>query len=724
MGKIETPRIAPFEGGSEKSESRFFALGSNREGEILSKFSPEEQKVIRERQKVLSSLALFIGKDFTMPVELNEPGQGWYWDFEKNIVRIDPIDLLEKPMEYLRFVISHEGGHRRVSRTDFIPLELWNQLGFSFLMNAIEDPRTNNFVAESYPRFSGQMSIVYEHDLDIEKKAKNSSEEKLGYQPKFIQAGFEYIAQWFREIKGEEQRSSESLPEDVQDAVVKTLSAAQTAWYRYPSRVEADASEDLIKRYAKSAFETIRDHVWPQYQKLIEQDLKSQEVQELLKEMQEKASSEGAKGLPENLEKSLSEGEKQELKDALEKAIEKAIDAADEKKTGGVAMPVENGEKKEVVSMAIPLDSLSDALKEKIRQFIDSLPEDELQEIKRKAKEALTEVEKEISDELEGKLSENLEQTADQEKQDEQNESQGGTPVRTGILPREPIDTENLRTYRERVSRELNKDENAYEKYRREVLPLIETLEAALRQIFIDSKTTSWKRGFKSGKRIDITKRIQEKAREVPAMESKSWQKRERPDEKDYAISLLVDLSGSMRENRKIEETFKAIIVLAEVLNKLGIDLEIIGFNDDVYEYQNFGQPMSRQIREHMGGMFKEVDDSCCKGCGNEHSETDLGWATEVAAKRLGKQKAEQKFLITLSDGKLAESTKHPKEKYDLGKMINKILSESDIHVIDLGIGKESKKAATYYPHSISDINAKEMAEKLAGLITEVIAHS
>src|SRR3989344_5146643 len=78
-----------------------------RQNEILGSFSPEEQQEIRHKQQILSSLAYFIGKDFRIPVELNQPGAGWHWDFKDNKIRIDPKDLLEKPIDYLRFLISH-----------------------------------------------------------------------------------------------------------------------------------------------------------------------------------------------------------------------------------------------------------------------------------------------------------------------------------------------------------------------------------------------------------------------------------------------------------------------------------------------------------------------------------------------------------------------------------------------------------------------------------------
>lgn len=64
-------------------------------------------------------------------------------------------------------------------------------------MNAIEDPRDNNFVADNYPIFAEQMKTAYEPDFDLEEQAKVKAEDKLGFTPLFMQAGFEYIKQWY-----------------------------------------------------------------------------------------------------------------------------------------------------------------------------------------------------------------------------------------------------------------------------------------------------------------------------------------------------------------------------------------------------------------------------------------------------------------------------------------------------------------------------------------------
>jgi len=143
--------------------------------DILNVFPSEFQNVIQRRQKILSSLAYFIGKDFQIPVELGLPGKGWYWDFENNVIKADPMDLLNKSMDYLRFVISHEGAHRRISRASFIPESEWNTPGFQAMMNSVEDCRVNNFTIESYPKFHEQMESAYLEIAELRQKAKEKA---------------------------------------------------------------------------------------------------------------------------------------------------------------------------------------------------------------------------------------------------------------------------------------------------------------------------------------------------------------------------------------------------------------------------------------------------------------------------------------------------------------------------------------------------------------------
>ncbi len=648
---------------------------------VLEHFSPDEQATIREKQRLLSSLGFFIGKDFEMPILLNEPGAGWHWNFKDNHIKIDPKDLLEKPIDYLRFVISHEGGHRRISRTDFIPQDVWRQPGFSFMMNAIEDPRDNNFVAEAYPKFREQMNLAYTLDQQFEAEAKALANKKLGSVPRFLQAGHEYIKQWFREANGKGFEIDPALPKEVQEAVRKTLTAAQSSWWRYPSKEEADASEETIRAYAEASYRINLEKVWPEFKKLVDEDVKDQKTREMLDDMQKgKDGSDGnpsGDSMPQDLNDSLTPEEKKELEGALQESVG------------------QNGEPK-------PLDpsKLSPELRKKLAEFFDSLPEDKKCELEQKAHEALKEYEDEVRKLLESKLPPEPERVTSPSEQPQRERDSDAT------------DTADIRNALDEI---MSRDKGAYWATMREMLPLIDRLEDDLREIFVARRARAWQTGFKFGKKIDIKKRMQERAQSVPAVESRAWQKREAPQEKDYAITLLVDLSGSMR-GHKIEETFKAVVVLCEVLNKLSIKTEILGFNDRIHEFQSFSATISDNVRRAAGGMLDEVSSSRAR-------YNDDGWALQQASERLMCEDASEKFLIVLSDGLPEPSSRHAGAEYDLRRVIEEVARATDQKLIGLGIGPGTKHVESYYPNSIADVPVSEMASRLADLLREAIAN-
>ncbi len=696
MDEILGSTMKEIQGATFAPDTRLQVLRPSQPNEILGQFSPEDQQTIQYRKQLLSSLAYFVGKDFKIPVDLNKPGEGWHWDFEKNRISIDPKDLVERPLEELRFIVSHEGGHRRISRMDTISLDEWRQPGFSFMMNAIEDPRVNSFVVESYPRFRTSMNQTYDSEMDFEKTAKEQGKIQLGTMPRFATAGFEYIKQWYRKSQGKDIQLSEDLPEDVAEIVQKTLASAEDSWLRYPSKEEADRSEDIIKKYSQVSYEINRDEIWPEFKTLVDKDIEDQQMQQAMQDMQGQKG-EGQGNTPQQLQDTLTLEQQQELEQALENAMKNT----------------QQGENSQAKSGVVDLDSLSPELKQKIKYYIDSLPDELKQELLERAQKAIEEYEEKINEELQGKLSSNPEKLKERKVDGKETQEQPASDTKETESDTISYNEQRQR-FRDIVEAVTKRDETMYEKNRKEVLPIIDELENDLREIFIQRRANKWHGGFKSGKRIDIKRRIQEKAKGISAVESHAWQRRELPQEKDYAVSLLIDLSGSMR-GQKIAETFKAAIVLAEALNKLSIKTEILGFNDQLYVYQEFGQPMSKEVRDHMGSMLGEVSTSSA-------AWNDDGWALTQASQRLSVQKeVGQKFLFVLSDGQPAESGAHPRSEYDLSSVIEKITDETDQKLIGLGIGYGTGHVEDYYPNSIADITISEMPEKLADVIRESI---
>lgn len=695
-----------------------FRRGRDRQAEILSGFTPEQQQEIRYKQKILTSLATFIGKDFGIPVKLNEPGGGWHWDFQANEIKIDPQDIIEKPMDYLRFMISHEGSHRRIDRAADIPQEVWRQPGFSFMSNVIEDPRVNNFLVEAYPKAGEQMYVAYEMDAQFGVQARQWAKDQLGFEPRFIRAGFEYIKQWLREARGEGVALSDGLASEVREIVEKTLESARDAWFRYPSKQEADQDEELIRRYAQVSYEIQRDEVWPEFRRLVDADMQDQEIQELMQQMihqgqprEGEGEGQSGQGITQDLADKLTEAERQELAQAMQEVQQRAESQQGKGQPQSADGQPGRGQRR----AAVDLDSLSPELKQRLKDYIDAQPQPTQQQLEEMAKQMLKELEDMINEQLQGKLSDNPDKKAVREAAQARAQPIADGARRPTDEEGEPSETDGFGKFKDQLERVLQRGKGVYEQNRREVLPIIDALESDLRELFVARKAKKWHSGFRTGKRIDIKKRMQEEALGISAIESKAWQKRELPQEKDYAITLLVDLSGSMAEGGKINETFKGAIVLAEVLSRLSIDTEILGFNDRLYEYQAYGQDMSQEVRDRMGTMPQEV-----------HTErarfNDDGWALDEASERLAKQKATEKFLFVLSDGVPIPSDIHLGSRYELGIIVRKIMEGTDQKLIGLGIGPGTYHVSNYYPNSIANIGVQEMAAKLADVIREAIA--
>ncbi len=677
----------------EKFPSHFEALKPTQDETILAHFTAEEQAEIVAKQKVLSSLAYFIGKDFEIPVELNEPGAGWHWNFQENKIRIDPKDLLEKPMDYLRFVICHEGGHRRMSRTEFIPLEEWKEPGFSFLMNAIEDPRDNNFVAENYPRFKEQMNVAYEHDMNIEKQAKEKAQEKLGFEPRFMQAGFEYIKQWFKESKGEELSVNPDLPAEVRQVVAKTLPAAQDSWWRYPSRQEADSSQELITEYAKASYEVNRRDIWPEFKRLMELDQEDQKMQELLQDLAGEKQ-ESAPGLPEELSQELTSEEAQALEDALEGRAMKPIN----------------------------LDSLPETLKQKIKTYIDALPEKKKQELATKAAKTIQDFTADMNKEIGGKLADDPEKKAERGKEKpesvapaEEKSPEDSPATDITRLPHEA---------RRKMEQILEGDEaGAYQEALTKVAPLIDSLTADLRDVFIKRKMTKTAAGYRSGRKWHIPSRIREKIAGIPLVKTASRQLPEAAsEEKDYALTLMIDCSGSMSSGGKIEETFTSAVLLAETLHNLDIKFEIVGFQDILLQFKSFEDDLDDNIRDRLNHLILEVHNTN-PGGHNNSGDNDDGACLLEASRHLAAQSPRSKFLIVLSDGQPAmDSQRKSSGQLDreLRAAVAEITHNTDQKLI--GLGLKSAAVAKYYENNLADVDTAEVAETLGELLREIVS--
>ncbi|PIW75769.1 MAG: hypothetical protein CO002_00205, partial [Candidatus Portnoybacteria bacterium CG_4_8_14_3_um_filter_44_10] len=254
------------------------------------------------------------------------------------------------------------------------------------------------------------------------------------------------------------------------------------------------------------------------------------------------------------------------------------------------------------------------------------------------------------------------------------------------------------------------------------VSDLIDVLTADLRDIFVKRKIERYETGYRSGRRWNVRQRIREKVAGVPLFKTEACEQREsESEEMDYAITLLVDLSGSMQRNHKIQEAFKSAVVLSETLSNLGIKFEVVGFQDIILEFKAFEEQLDESMREKLNQMILEVYGRNPDGHNNP-GDNDDGASLLEASRHLTEQIAKNKFLVVLSDGEpLMDSGKKSSSQLDreLREAVAEITANTNQKLI--GLGLNSGAVAKYYDNHIAGITTEEMVETLGELLREAI---
>jgi len=704
-----------------------------------------EDEKLKERFERFKNMARVIGEDFDMGVEIGK-NPGWRYVFKPiNKIEVDPNDIKEKDIEYCFGIISHEGAHRKISRIDFIPKKIWQERGFSFLMNAIEDPRVNNWVGEKYDGAKEWLEKIYSQDLSADEKGAEIAKQKLGYIPKHIQFGLEIIRYWHT------GKFSENLPKEVKEALEKTIKYAELAYQQIPDTT--NPSEEEIYESAKRMYKIVYSVIWPEYQKLVDKAFEEEKIRQIIKEMKENGEIEippevfsGEKKGKEKEEKEEKEEEKEgkgggetgKEKEKKEKEKEGKGRGGkigkEEEKKGEKGKENKEREKKGEGPISpggelgepLPLDKLPDDLKEeiqkKIKKILDSMPEEKRKELeekaKKKAEENLDELEEDENKELKGKLVEQPETKSEEKKRKEKEEEEA---KRKKELEKEI----------EKIEKELEKEKNEYQKAYEEVKPYIDQVAEDLINLFVFKRWPQFRKSF-PGQRLRLKGAFKYEAKKDYR---ELFERRLKEERKNFVVSILVDLSGSMR-GKKIEETFKGVVLFAEALERVksvlgNIKVAIYGFQDDLLKYKEFNEELNNEIKKEMNLMKKEVEN---KGKHNCASYNNDGYCLDKISKILEKEEGENKFLFVLSDGLPEGDGKHHISGYsretedeELLAVVKNISENTNIKLLGIGLGPGTEHVKKFYSkkfrnvENIPNVKVEDLAKQLAIKLEELI---
>lgn len=754
-------------------------------------------KIPKEEWETLEIIAKRVGGDFGMKVKLGEPGQGSFFNPEDVSITLDPLHIKENP-EQAKFVAGHEGAHRAITLG---PRELgllkdqireyYSQIGFGYLQNVIEDPAVNDWMRRRFPGLDECVRRTYDQQLREEGVILSTPDVarialQLGYWPRFAQYGSEVIRDWHQ------GRFSKELDPAVKKALEKTIDYARKSIKTIPDPEKPTRDRIEIIATARERFRINTEYIWPEVQKLVETDLHTEELRQMLtdfrqkqKELEEKrkeleeAKAQGnkekeekLKGEIEELEKELDpfnnlpEEAKKELQEKIDEAIreaaeklnkeieekqkqieqveqkqeeldkeikeleEKAKNASgkekeelekqiQEKKAEKLSQEMKQKQAEEELKqiqdsleqiesgqeMPYPEDRLSKETKKELDELFKKLPREKQEEIKEKAREKLEDFEDALNKEMEGKLNEEKPESHKERREREEREKKAEEERKKAEEERKELKRKLEEMRRERMTE--------YDKAYEEVAAIINSLYNRLKRFFLPERHPKWKKGYPTGQRVDLEKAMQAEA--DPRYLEKIWERKTVPHKYDYRFSILVDTSGSMR-GEKIEETFKGLVVLAEVLEKLGIQYEIIAFSDSSKIFKEWRDKLDNLKRNYLSRIKNSVG-------GN----TETTEATQKAYYEFLKNLGKDNFLLTLTDGQ-------PNNSESLKYLLKKIEEEGKIKLVGIGIGPNTEFVKNFYKAAFSIPKVKiteeerrqgqkDFAEAFADLLEDMIRH-
>lgn len=177
----------------------------------------------------------------------------------------------------------------------------------------------------------------------------------------------------------------------------------------------------------------------------------------------------------------------------------------------------------------------------------------------------------------------------------------------------------------------------------------------------------------------------------------------------DTAISVLIDMSGSMG-GRKIMDAAHSAILLNDSIAKLGVSVEIAGFTEKTYGPIHY--------------LFKSFD----KKCEAEHLKARIQKGTKCmeenadgdsilfAYHRLKERKEKKKILIVLSDGQPAAYGGHGIYGFTQ-KVVDHIQKEGIVEIY--GIGIQSNAVKQFYKQHCVINKSSELEETLLSVLRE-----
>ncbi len=254
-----------------------------------------------------------------------------------------------------------------------------------------------------------------------------------------------------------------------------------------------------------------------------------------------------------------------------------------------------------------------------------------------------------------------------------------------------------------------------YERAYDRVADQVEQLTQHLGEVLRPRKRLRERAGYPSGRHVDLKKLMAYEA--DPRRYGEIWVRSTIPDRRNVAISLLVDLSGSM-DGEKVEAALLGTILMAETLSRLKVPFAINGFQDVLIPLCPFSSRLEDQVRVAISEMPQEVAGSRAGG-NNQPGYNDDGPCVREAAEELLEHPASDRMLVVVSDG-LPEGRRSTAE--DLRRAVAELTSgEHPMDLLALGLGPRTEHVERFYPDSVANVPVERFSDEIGRLVERIL---
>lgn len=568
---------------------------------------------------------------------------------------------------------AHEAGHVAVTRLGFVKRTDMTEAGLRALIMSAEEVPTDHSVIDRLPGAAEWLLEARRGSLrDGQEALRQYLEEHAGEWPKVSRMKQLSNLIVYAEYMSPEDWESREYSEEVKAAFEKIKKPLSEFGRLLPER---GAAEKQVVVAAKARHKILKDKIWPVFRELVDEDIADEIAQNTLN---------GGKG-------SGGEGGANP-----EQAIENKLSA--------------KGKKELEALREDPGAEMSPELVQEIQKIFESLPKEVQRQILERAMRVLAEIEDKIIEELRSQISDETVETNQETQEREQSEVE----ERRSVEDAKKIEAEIEEKRRfEQSNWQLATYNTYYDQVRDQSRELFEVLEEVLMPN-VKTKT----RRVTTGSKLNLKAlyRFQSGlAAGATQIDDKIFEVTHQPEKKDYAFTIMVDMSGSMAGS-KITEAFKGVVLLVETINRLGIKVELLGFKETLWEFKKFSEELNDAKRQQMSGIIHSA-----------RGDNYDGICLQDASKRMGQQAAMESFIIVISDGqpcgpRVWKGEDVGPNRY-LTNAIGEILRDTDQHLVGIGLGPGTQFVSRFYPVSLPEVGIQELVKTLGGLLKDIVEH-